>query len=66
MQQSSLSNTKTLLMSDNATFPIGGLKGTPISECDDLEYLQWYDKSIKSTPGVRRAVFERIQELTKK
>lgn len=48
------------------TFPMGKYKNQEIFRCSDIEYLKWYQEKISSHPGVRRAVFDRINELTKK
>lgn len=53
-------------MDNEIEFPIGKYKRQKICECTDLKYLLWYDESIRSTPGVRRAVYNQINNLTKK
>lgn len=44
-------------------FYFGKYKGTPISECDDLSYLNWFVENTKPTPNLKKSCLERIETL---
>ncbi len=42
--------------------PFGEYKGKKISEIEDKKYLKWFLKNIKSSPGIKFAVENKLKE----
>lgn len=52
---------------DKQKFYIGKFKGMAVEDCIDLNYLEWYLKSIaKISPAMKTAIEERIFNLNAK
>lgn len=44
-------------------FPFGKYKGTKISECNDVDYMDWFLKNVDISKSIKDEVFERILKI---